>query len=442
MRPESPAGGENSRRALGVVLLVVFVDLVGFGILIPIIPLYAEAFGASEFVVGLLLAAYPVTQFIFAPILGRLSDERGRRPILLLSLAGSVIAWTIFGIAQALWMLFLARLVAGAMGGNIAAAQAYIADITTEENRAKGLGLIGAAFGLGFVFGPAIGGLVSSDAVLAVSRSVLPGVVPVSQFTIPSFTAAGITLLNLVAAVFVLPETRKESLSPERQGRIVQLIDALSSPALAGLVVAFFLASFAFSGMESMFVLFTKDVYGYGTSMNGYILAYLGVIVAIVQGGLVGRAAEIWPEKYLALGGVAVESIGLVAIPFTPQLGSFLPASGPVAAFLPRVPSELIALLVVLTVLALGNGFANVSMTTLVSKTADEERQGGAFGLTQSAGSIARAVGPVTAGALYTGLAFWAPFVAGGLLMLPIFVILAVTLVVERPVTVVPSSSG
>lgn len=442
MSDDTPGQVESSRRALGVVLLVVFVDLVGFGILIPVIPLYAEAFGASEFVVGLLLGAYPVTQFLFAPILGRLSDERGRRPILLLSLGGSVIAWTLFGIAQALWILFLARLIAGAMGGNIAAAQAYIADITTEENRAQGLGLIGAAFGLGFVFGPAIGGLVSSDAALAASRSILPAVVPVSQFTIPSFTAAGITFLNLVAAVFVLPETRKQSVSMERQGRIAELLDALSTKALAGLVVAFFLASLAFSGMESMFVLFTKDVYGYGTTMNGYILAYLGVIIAIVQGGLVGRAAEIWPEKYLALGGVAVESVGLAAIPFAPQLGAILPAIGPVVNFLPEISSGLLALLVVLAVLALGNGFANVSMTTLVSKTAEEDRQGGAFGLTQSAGSIARAVGPVTAGALYTGLAFWAPFVAGGLLMVPIFVVLALTLVAERPLTVVPSGSG
>ncbi len=420
---------ESPKRAMGIVLLVVFVDLVGFGILIPVIPLYAEAFGATEFVVGLLLASYSATQFVFAPILGRLSDERGRRPILLLSLAGSVIAWTLFGLAQALWVLFLARLIAGAMGGNIAAAQAYIADVTTEENRAKGLGLIGAAFGLGFVFGPAIGGLVSSPAALGLARAILPGVVPVSQFTIPSFTAAAITAVNLVAAYWLLPETRRETTASRTEGRLAQLADALSRPALAGLVVAFFLASLAFSGMESMFVLFTKDVYGYGTTMNGYILAYLGVIIAIVQGGLVGRAAEIWSEKYLALGGVTVQFVGLTAIPFTPQLGALLPAIGPLLGVLPTLSSGLIALLGVLSVLAVGNGFTNVSMTTLVSKNAEAERQGGAFGLTQSAGSIARAVGPVAAGALYAGVVFWAPFVAGGLLMIPIFLVLALTIV-------------
>ncbi len=421
----SESTADGGTHPLAVVLLVVFVDLVGFGILIPIIPLYAEAFGASEFVVGILLASYSITQFVFAPILGRLSDERGRRPVLLLSLAGSVIAWTLFGLAQALWVLFLARFLAGAMGGNIAAAQAYVADVTTQENRAKGLGLIGAAFGLGFVFGPAIGGLVSSPGALAIARSVLPATVPVSQFTIPSFTAAAITLANLVAAVFLLPETNQRAEATPGESRLAELKSALTRPVLATLVISFFLASLAFSGMESMFVLFTKDVYGYGTAMNGYILAYLGVIIAVVQGGLVGRAAAIWDEKSLAMGGVTVEFVGLVAVPFAPQVGRFVPAIGPIGP-------ELAALLGILSILAVGNGFANVSLTTLVSRSAAESDQGSAFGLTQSAGSVARAVGPVVAGALYTGLAFWAPFVAGGLVLLPIGWLLYRT-VIEPP---------
>jgi MFS family permease len=410
------------KRPLAVVLLVVFVDLVGFGVLIPIIPLYAEAFGASEFVVGVLLASYSITQFVFAPILGRLSDERGRRPVLLLSLAGSVIAWTLFGLAQALWVLFLARLLAGAMGGNIAAAQAYIADVTSPENRAKGLGLIGAAFGLGFVFGPAIGGLVSSPGALAIADSLLPAAVPVSQFTIPSFTAALITFANLVGAVFLLPETNPGGRARNRESRVAELASALARPGLAILVGSFFLASLSFSGMESMFVLFTKDVYGYGTAMNGYILAYLGVIVAVVQGGFVGRAATVWDEKSLAIGGVAVEFVGLVAVPFAPQIGQHLFGIGPIGP-------ELLALLLVLAILAVGNGFANVSLTTLVSRSAAERDQGSAFGLTQSAGSMARAVGPVAAGALYTGVAFWAPFVAGGIVLLPIGWLLSRTVI-------------
>ena len=423
MSEPAESGGS---RALAVVLLVVFVDLVGFGILIPIIPLYAEAFGASEFVVGVLLASYSMTQFLFAPLLGRLSDEQGRRPVLLLSLAGSVLAWTLFGLAEALWMLFVARLLAGAMGGNIAAAQAYVADVTTAENRASGLGLIGAAFGLGFVFGPAIGGLVSSPGALAVARSILPAAVPVSQFTIPAFVAALITAVNLVGAWVLLPETNPDPEAQSRESRLQQLGSALATPALAGLLGAFFLASLAFSGMESMFVLFTKDVYGFGTTANGYVLAYLGVVIAVVQGGLVGRAAARWGEKRLAMGGAAVEFFGLLAIPFAPQVGRLLPPVGPLGP-------ELLALLGILAVLAVGNGFTNVSLTTLVSRSASEDEQGSAFGLTQSAASIARAVGPVAAGALYTGLAYWAPFVAGGLLVLPIVVLLHRTMVSGSP---------
>ncbi|MFB6156201.1 MAG: MFS transporter [Haloferacaceae archaeon] len=427
---------ESPRRALATVFAVVFVDLLGFGILIPVIPLYAEHFGASEFVAGLLIASYSVTQFLFAPLLGRLSDERGRRPVLLVSLAGSVVAWTMFGLAGALWTLFLARLVAGAMGGNIAAAQAYVADVTPEEDRAKGLGLVGAAFGLGFVFGPAIGGVVSGEGALTLARSVLPAVVPVTEFTLPSFTAAAITGANLLLALAVLPETNpgRERATADRRSRLQRLREALSDPALSGLVLSFFLFSLAFSGMESMFVLFTNDKFGYGTQMNGYILAFMGVVIAVVQGGLVGRVTDRYGEARVAVAGVAIESVSLAVLPFTWTLGSLLPSTGPLFAPLPTLPADLLSLLVVLTVLAVGNGFANVSMTTLVSRSAPAEEQGGAFGLTQSAGSIARAVGPVVAGGLYTAFVYWSPFVVGGVVMVPILYVL-VTTFRNEPVT-------
>ncbi|WP_458187276.1 MFS transporter [Haladaptatus sp. NG-WS-4] len=408
---------EGTGRALATVFAIVFVDLLGFGILIPIIPLYAEAFGANEFVVGLLIASYSITQFVFAPILGRLSDERGRRPILLLSLFGSVVAWTLFGLAGSLLVLFLARLLAGAMGGNIATAQAYIADVTPPEDRAKGLGLIGAAFGLGFVFGPALGGIFSSDAAVALGQSLLPGFVPVTQFSLPSFAAAGISALNLVGAFFVLPETRTDRTTMEQKSRLARIFDALSDPALSGLVVSFFLFSLAFSAMESMFVLFTKQEFGYGPEMNGYVLAYVGVVIAIVQGGLVGRLTDRFGERLLALVGAVLELVTLALLPFSPTLGNSLPTLGPFSG-------GLLALLGVLTALAVGNGLANVSLNTLVSKSASEDEQGGAFGLTQSAGSIARAIGPVAAGALYAAVAYWLPFVLGGLLMLPICYVL------------------
>lgn len=415
---------EDRRRALAVVFAIVFVDLLGFGILIPIVPLYAEAFGASEFVVGVLIASYSMTQFVFAPVLGRLSDERGRRPILLLSLFGSVVAWTLFGLAQGLFVLFAARLLAGAMGGNIATAHAYVADVMPPEDRAKGLGLVGAAFGLGFVFGPALGGVFSADATVAGVRALVPSVVPITQFTLPSFVAAAISLLNLLAAAVVLPETNVGGRPSGERSRTKRLVGALENPSLRGLVLAFFLFSFAFSAMESMFVLFTRDVFGYGPTMNGYILAYLGVVIAVVQGGLVGRLAERFGERTLAVVGVVIELVTLSLLPFSPALGRLVPTVGPLGGGGPTIPGGLLALLVVLTGLSVGNGFTNVSLNTLVSRSAAADEQGGAFGVTQSAGSIARATGPVLAGLLYTTIAFWAPFVVGGLLMVPILVVL------------------
>ncbi|WP_227130993.1 MFS transporter [Halorubellus salinus] len=412
---------DRRRRTLLVVFVVVFVDLLGFGILIPVIPLYARSFGATEFVGSLLIASYSAMQFLAAPVLGRLSDERGRRPVLLLSLVGSVLAWTTFGLAGALWQLFVARLVAGAMGGNIAAAQAAIADVTPPEDRAKGLGIVGAAFGLGFVFGPALGALASSDAAIAVAGDYLPATV-VGQYALPSLLAAGISLANLVLALAVLPETRDPDVSARlEESRLEQFRAALSTPVLSALVVSFFLASFAFSALESQFVFFTNDVFQYGTTLNGILLAYVGVVIAIVQGGLVGPLTNRFGESTLAIVGASIQAVTLFALPTTPWLASALEGVP-----LP-VDAGLIALAVVMTPLSFGNAITNVSLTALVSRSASEDAQGGAFGLTQSAGSLARTFGPAVAGALYTGVAAWAPFVAAAILFVPIAVALART---------------
>jgi MFS family permease len=426
---------ENSRRALAVVFGIVFIDLLGFGILIPVIPLYALSFGASEFVGSLLIASYSAFQFLAAPFLGRLSDTRGRRPVLLVSLTGSVLAWTLFGLAESLAVLFLARMLAGAMGGNIATAQAYIADITPPEDRAKGLGLLGAAFGLGFVFGPALGGFFASETALTAARDVLPAVVPVSEFTLPSFAAAVITAANLILAFFVLPESRPPGERGDAaadattgragQSRLQLLYDALTTKGLGALVVAFFLVSFAFSALESQFIFLTNDQYGYGATENALLLTYFGVVIAVVQGGLVGPLTDRFGEYRLAIAGAAIQVVTLAAVPFAPQFAPFVPDVGRLLPVGPTVPTAILALFVVVTPLATGNALTNVSLNTLVSRAASADDQGGAFGLTQSAGSLARTFGPTFAGALYTGIAFWSPFVAGGLLMIPIVVLLS-----------------
>ncbi|MFB6155304.1 MAG: MFS transporter, partial [Haloferacaceae archaeon] len=252
------------RRALATVVFVVFMDLLGFGVVIPILPFYVRSFGVSDVYIGLLAASYSLTQFAFAPYLGRLSDERGRRPVIMLSLLGSVLAWTVFGLAAevgsalgvsaAVATLFLSRMVAGAMGGNIAAAQAYIADITPPERRAAALGLVGASFSLGFVFGPAIGGLFASDAVVSTARSVLPAVVPATRFSLPSFAAAGLSLTSLGFAALFLAEPSRSRGPARRTTVVAQFRGALADVSLRGLVVAFFLASVAFSGVQVMFI--------------------------------------------------------------------------------------------------------------------------------------------------------------------------------------------
>ncbi|MFC7098981.1 MFS transporter [Halobaculum marinum] len=427
--PDDDAERETTpRRVIATLFFIVFLDLLGFGILIPVIPLYAESFGANEFVGGLLIATYSLFQFVGAPILGRLSDERGRRPVLLISLAGSVIAWTLFGVAgelgpligaaNGLVVLFLARALAGVMGGNIATANAYIADVTPPEERAKGLGILGAAFGLGFVFGPAIAGVVSSPFALSVFRDVLPAVVPVSEFTIPSFVAATLSAANLVVAFVVLPEPRErvESAASSGRSRLRELLDAVRSPAIGTLIVSFFLASFAFSAFESQFIFLTNDQLGYGTAANAVLLTYIGVVIAIVQGGLIGPLTDRFGEYRLAVGGAAIQAVTLALVPFA-VTSTVLPALGP-------VESGAVALALVSTPLAVGNALTNVSLNALVSRTAGDDEQGGAFGLTQSAGSLARTVGPALAGLLYVAVDYWSPFVAAGVVFVPVVFLL------------------
>lgn len=409
-----------SRRAVAVVFAVVFIDLLGFGIIIPILPFYVRSFGVSDVYIGLLAASYSLLQFLSAPVLGRLSDGYGRRPVILLSVAGSVVAWTLFGLGGGLAVLFLARMLAGAMGGNIAAAQAYIADVTPADQRAGALGLLGAAFGLGFIFGPALGGVFASDSVVAAARDVLPAAVPATRFSLPSFAAAGLSLLNLAFAALVLTEPNVTRTRSARVSFVGQFRTALADDGLRGLVVSFFVLSVAFSGVQVMFIPFTADRYGYAASQTAILLTYIGTLSVLIQGGLVGRLSRRYGDRRLAVAGTALLTVALVAIPFSPEIGRLALPDGP--AFLTR---ELLALLLVLPLLSLGNGLVSVALTALVSRNAGRETQGSAFGVTQGAGSLGRTVGPPAMAALYAAVAYWGPFVAGGLLLVSVLAVLA-----------------
>ncbi|MBV0925613.1 MFS transporter [Halomicroarcula limicola] len=436
---------DSSRRGLAIVFAVVFLDLLGFGIVIPILPYYTRSFpGGTEFVIGLLAASYSAMQFAFAPLLGSLSDRVGRRPVLILSLCGSVLAWTVFGLATALWLLFASRMLAGAMGGNISTAQAYVADVTPPERRAAALGFIGAAFGLGFIFGPGIGAVLSFDATVAAVDSVVPAAVPINRFSLPSFAAAAASLCGVVVASLFLPESRAPSAdtdaaSAERPSAIAQLRAAIAAPGLRELLSAFFLVSFAFSGVQIMFVPYVADVYGYTAAQSALLLTYIGVLAVITQGVLVGRLTARYRPVTLSLAGTALLVGSIGALPFSRTLGLVFPN---LTSLTPFLTPELLGLLAILTVLPVGNGILSVTLTALVSQRASAELQGSAFGVTQGAGSLARTVGPPVMGGLYAAVGYWSPFVVGSLLLVPVAVLVARLGTVEEPPTPRPTDPG
>ena len=361
-----------NRSPLIVIFTTVFIDLIGFGIVIPVLPFYAEGtvFNATPRTVGLLFASYSVMQLIFSPILGGLSDKYGRRPVLFLSIIGTGIGFLIIGLADSLWMLFAGRILDGITGGNISTAQAYIADITTTEDRAKGMGLIGAAFGLGFIFGPAIGGILSRWGI-----------------HVPFFFAAGLCFANAVLLYFTLRETvtpdHPAKHSATRGRGLKQLINSLKQPRLAFVLTIYFLFIVAFSIMTTAFSLYTMFRFGYDAQHTGYLFAYVGLIAVIIQGGLIGRLVKRFGELPLVIVGALCFAISLFAVPFV----------GPLAG-------GLAALLVGGGVFSMGNSLATPALTSLASKSVGPGEQGTILGVTQSVASLARAVGPFLAAVL------------------------------------------
>jgi DHA1 family tetracycline resistance protein-like MFS transporter len=371
---------------MAILFLIVFIDLVGFGVVIPLLPYYALHFSASPLEITLMMACYSFAQFFSSPLLGRLSDKLGRRPVLLASLACSVLSYLWLGFADALWMLFAARLLAGAGAGNIAAAQAYITDVTAPENRAKGMGMIGAAFGLGFTIGPAFGGLLagSDPTNAALAR--------------PAFAAAALSALALVLAALLL----KESLSPElkgranRPGRIALAKEAFGRTNLRNLIILFFLTTAAFAGLESTFALWAYNSFNWGPEQVGWIFFYVGIVLASVQGGLIGKLTRRFGEARLAAFGAVLLTLGLLGLPSS---------------------LSLVAVLIVMAALALGLGCLNPAVTSLVSREAGAEERGGILGVNQSAQSLARILGPALAGVVYTAAGRNAPYYVGAIIM-------------------------
>ena len=370
---------------LVVIFVTVFIDLLGFGIIIPLLPFYAESFGASAFTIGLLGTSFSLMQFLFSPIWGRWSDKIGRKPIILVGLMGSCLSYLALALAGSLPMVFLARVIGGIAGANIPTAQAYIADVTTPENRARGMGMVGAAFGLGFIFGPAIGGVLSR----------------ISPET-PMWCASALCFANFIAAWFLLPESRSATAVTKNLGRMEAFRHAMGKPALLLVLSLYFIVTLAFSGFEATFAIFSEARFGFTTSTIGFLFAFIGVVLALVQGVFVGRAVKVIGERRLIPLAILAISIGIGLMPWVWNVPTLLGALG---------------------VLAVGMGFNNPSLSSMVSKLADADDQGGVLGLASSLSSLGRVVGPAWGGYLYDAYGMTMPYVSAAALMLVAFVV-------------------
>ncbi len=391
MPDSEPSSAPRSPRRHGPLLVVFFtvlLDLLGFGMVLPLLPFYAQEFGAHPFGVAMLFASFSLAQFLFAPLWGRLSDRVGRRPVLLVSIVGAVGAYALFAFAHSFTILLIARTASGVAAANYSIAQAYIADITRPEERAKGMGLLGAAFGLGFVLGPVLGGVMGQLGYAAVPAA-----------------AGALAVVNFGLAFFLLPE----SLPPEKRRRPdarwlsrESLRGATANRPVAGLMLLYFLVIFAFSNMEATLGLFVEKRYSFGFFATAWLFAFLGVVMVVVQGGLLGRLVKRFGEPRLVLAGIALMALGLFFLP---------------------VGARLVLLGGTTALLAVGMGLHNPSTLGLISRMTEEHRQGGTLGVTRSLGALARGVGPIWGGWVFARIGpAWPFWSAAGLMAIALAV--------------------
>jgi DHA1 family tetracycline resistance protein-like MFS transporter len=373
------------RRRLTVIFIIVFVDVLGFGLILPLLPYYATELGATPVVIGMLVASYAVAQVIGVPVLGRLSDIVGRRPILIVSIIGTTVGFLILGFADSLWMLFLGRILDGLTGANFVVAQSYISDVTDSRNRARGLGLTGAAFGLGFIIGPALGGTLSNI-----------------SYAAPAFVAAGVALTNVALVLLFLPET----LTPERKAELAnqprsgftirRLAEALQRPLFGSVLVLRFFFWFAFALFQGTFTQWGLLALDLTPQINGYILGYVGLISVMVQVTLIGPLTKRYREVRLVVWALAAAAVCL------PLWGA---------------SASVVMLLIVLAPLGVAIAVENTVGSSLLSKSVGRDEIGGAFGLSGGLQSVGSIFAPVLGGLLLQSVGTWAPGVVAGVIV-------------------------
>ena len=442
MQTENPADGLAPEEKLDFkrifpIFVIVLIDLMGVTIIIPLLPLYAASFGADPAVIGVLGATYPMMQFIGAPILGRLSDRYGRKPILVISQIGTLVGFIVLGLANTLPLVFLSRIIDGVSGANISTAQAAITDSTTEKTRTQGLGLIGAAFGLGFIVGPVI-----AFVALALTDN---------NYRAPAIIAAFFSLASILLTAFwfkeTLPEEQRGKNKNQATFSVSGLIKAISHPTVGILLVLIFAQQLAFGGFEQLLALFTLTNLGMNASSNAIIFVYVGIIVVAVQGYFIGRWSRRFGDRRLVYGGLALLTVGLTLLAFTPRQPApwysqaelteelsgtrNLPGETPpvqdISVDLPDDNNNgwlgILWILVAMIPLSIGGGILQPAINSLITKRIEPEEVGGMLGISSSFLSAANAIAPLIGGILFQAVGPRSPFLAGGLLMGLLFIL-------------------
>ena len=377
------------------IILVVFIDLLGFSLILPLLPYYAETFKANQTVTGILIASYALMQLIGAPILGRLSDRFGRRPVLLVSVFGTFLGFLLLGFANALWMLFVSRIIDGITGGNLSVAQAYISDVTDEKSRSKGLGMVGAAFGLGFIIGPVTGGLLSQWG-----------------YAVPAFAAAAISFINLILIYAWLPESLtedKRSQMTEKRPAVTlnALLVAFQRPFTGSILITRFFFGLAFAIFQTIFALYALAKFNLTARDTGFVLTYVGVLSVIVQGFLVGRLTSRFREDLLITASVMLMAVSLLGWALAPSL---------------------IWLYVIMTPTALSGGLLNTLLSSTLTKAVAPQEVGGILGLSTAVESSTRIIAPLLGGVLLQQIGTWAPGAFGAVVMVGVSIFVFITI--------------